>query len=153
MKRSLTLAAVSLIAAAGIALAHENHRDTDLADPISLRTAAMKNVGQATGIGARMMKGELAYDPMTARAVLLTLNTSALGFFRMFPEDSQAADSDAAPAVWDDRAGFREASAKFIADTELALAAPIGTIEQFGVQFQAVTQNCGSCHRTYRIKR
>lgn len=153
MKRSLTLALAAMIAASGISFAHENHRPTDIADPISLRTNAMKNVGQATGIGARMLRGQLDYDPMTARAVLLTLNTGALGFYRMFPEDSQAEDSDAAPAVWEDRAGFREAAAKFIADTEAALNAPIGTIDQFRTQFGMVTQNCGSCHKVYQIER
>lgn len=153
MLRTTLAAGAIALATAGLALASGSDKPADPTDPISLRQHLMANLGKATGIGGRMLKGEIDYNPQAARAVLLTMSSVALGFGRMFPEGSTSPDSEARDTIWTDRAGFRAAVAKFIADTEAAAAQPMGSIDEFRAQFGAVTANCKACHEAYRIKK
>lgn len=153
MKFKASLAAM-IVAATGLSTATaQDKAPADVTDPVSLRMHVMANVGKATGIGGRMLKGEIDYNPQAGRAVFLTMNAAALGFFRLFPQDSTSPESEAADAIWTDRQGFRDAVAKFIADTGTAAAAPVNNIDQFREQFGMVTQNCKACHEDYRVKK
>ena len=77
------------------------------------------------------------------------MNNAALGFGHMFPDGSQTgAETEAAPAIWSDRAGFDAAVAKFAADTSVTIT-DLGSLKQ---AFGAVAANCGSCHKAYRTK-
>lgn len=114
------------------------------------RQAVMKNVGAATGAGAKMAKGEVEFNAVAAQLVLKTMNSAALGFGLMFPEGSETgADTEASPAIWSDRAGFDAAAAKFVADT----AANPTDLDSFRAAFGAATSNCGACHKAYRVKK
>ena len=55
MKRSIALA---LLLSAGLVAT------TQAADPSADRQAIMKNVGAATGVGGKMMKGEMDFNPV-----------------------------------------------------------------------------------------
>ena len=115
------------------------------------RQDMMKNVGAAIGVGAKMAKGEMEFDAVTAQLVIRTMNTAALGFGALFPEGSETgAETEAAPAIWSDRAGFDAAVAKFAADT--SGAGGIADIESFRAAFGKAAANCGSCHKAYRVK-
>jgi cytochrome c556 len=153
MIRTTLAAGAIALATAGLAFASGSDKPADPTDPISLRQHVMANLGKATGLGGRMLKGEVEYNAQTARAVFLTMSSVALGFGRMFPEDSMSPDSEAKDTIWSDRRGFRDEVAKFIALTETAAAAPVGDIDAFREQFGAVTASCKSCHEGYRIKK
>ncbi len=113
------------------------------------RQTLMGNVGAATGVGAKMVKGEVEFDAVAAQLVLRTMNTAGLAFGYMFPEGSETgAKTEAAPAIWSDRAGFDAAVNKFTADT----SAKVTDLDSFKAAFGAATANCGACHKAYRVK-
>lgn len=113
------------------------------------RQTLMGNVGAATGAGAKMVKGEVEFDAVAAQLVLRTMNTAGLAFGYMFPEGSETgAKTEAAPAIWSDRAGFDAAVNKFTADT----SAKVTDLDSFKAAFGAATANCGACHKAYRVK-
>ena len=116
------------------------------------RQALMGNVGAATGAGAAMVKGEVEFDAVAAQLVLRTMNTAGLAFGYMFPEGSETgSNTEAAPAIWSDRAGFDAAVNKFVTDT--SSAAKITDLDSFKAAFGAATANCGACHKAYRVKK
>ena len=55
------------------------------------------------------------------------------------------------PKIWSDRAGFDKAIAEFAADT--AGAEKIMDLDGLKAAFGTATENCGSCHKAYRIKK
>lgn len=139
MRRAVTVAMLTAIGFAGTAYA---------GDPTIDRQTMMKNLGAATGAGAAMIKGEAEYDPVTAQLVLRTMHNTALGFPLMFPEGSETGnDTEALPVIWEDKAGFDAIAAK-LAD---ATSVQVTDMDSFKAAFGAATQNCGACHKTYRV--
>lgn len=149
MKKHLAAIALGLIVA-GSAIAAE--------DPISTRKATMQNVLAATQVGGAMLKGKMEYSPATGQLVLRVMNAAALGMPNHFPVGSETGmETTASPKIWEDMAGFTTAMAKFAGDT----AAGFVKIEEmeffdkaeFGAAFGKATENCGACHKVYRIKK
>lgn len=125
-----------------------------LADPVVNRQAAMSHVGAAAKASGAMLKGEVDYDAAKALLALRIMNATALGFGSQFPEGSETgAETEAAPAIWSDRAGFDAAADKFIADTKAAIDAAPADLEAFKAAFGGVAANCKACHKDYRIKK
>ncbi|MEP0940661.1 MAG: cytochrome c [Rhizobiaceae bacterium] len=146
MKFKILLGAALLAATTSTAISAE--------DPIAVRKAMMKNVGAATGAGGAMMKGEAEFNAVAAQLILRTMNTAALGFGELFPAGSESGgDSTASPKIWEDRAGFDAAIAKFQSDTAAGIAAKPASLDEFKAAFGAAAANCGSCHKAYRIKK
>ena len=113
------------------------------------RQALMKLNGGATGVLARMVKGQMEFDAVQAQQAMNVLNSAALGFGYMFPKGSETgANTEAAAAIWSDRAGFDAAVAKYVADT----SATITDMNSLKATFGAAASNCGSCHKVYRTK-
>lgn len=142
MNRTIALAGILSAALVGGSYAAD--------DPSADRQNLMKNVGAATGAGAKIAKGEMEFDPVTAQLVFNTLNAAANGLGYMFPDGSETGNNtEASPKIWEDRAGFNAAVAKFITDTDIKIA----DLDGFRAAFGAATQNCGSCHEGYRVKK
>ncbi|MEE9313503.1 MAG: cytochrome c [Rhizobiaceae bacterium] len=121
-------------------------------NPAVERQAMMKNVGAATGAAAGMIKGKIPFNAVAAQLALRTMNNAALGFGALFPEGSESgAETEASPKIWSDRAGFDKAIADFSADT--ASAETIKDLDSLKAAFGIATENCGSCHKAYRIKK
>ena len=71
-----------------------------------------------------------------------------------FPEGSETGmETEAAPAIWSDRAGFDAAVAKFKAAADAGVAAAPADLDGLKAVFGPLTQNCGACHETYRLKK
>lgn len=142
MNRTIALAGILSAALVGGSYAAD--------DPSADRQNLMKNVGAATGAGAKIAKGEMEFDPVTAQLVFNTLNAAANGFGYMFPDGSETGNNtEASPKIWEDRAGFNAAVAKFITDTDVKIA----DLDGFRTAFGAATKNCSSCHEGYRVKK
>lgn len=121
-------------------------------DPAAERQAVMKNVGAATGVASKMVKGEVEFDAVAAELAMRTLNNAGLAFGFMFPEGSETgAKTEASPKIWEDRAGFDKAVNKFIADTNVS--GPIADLDALKAAFGKATENCGSCHKAWRVKK
>ncbi len=144
MKSILALVLSIFIAGPAFADAHGG------TGPAAERQLVMSNVGAATGLGAKMVKGEVPFDAATAELVFRVLNSSAHGFGYMFPEGSETgAKTEASPKIWEDRAGFDAQIAKFVSDT--ADVKPVD-LDSFKTAFGTATENCGACHKAYRVK-
>ncbi|MFH1554637.1 MAG: cytochrome c [Pseudomonadota bacterium] len=120
-------------------------------DPIKLRKDLMKQIGDQTDIGAKMLKGETPFDPAKAAAIFKTFSENGAKFGALFPAGSDTGDTKATAAIWSDRAGFDAALAHFnkaVADN----AANVGTESGFKTAFAAVAEDCRSCHRAYKAR-
>lgn len=123
------------------------------ADPIVERKAAMKGVGAATGLGAKIAKGEEAFDAAKVKDIFKTYVEASKKLPGLFPDGSKTGgETTASPKIWEDQAGFKAAFAKFETDATAAGAAATD-LASFRTAFGGVTKNCGACHEGYRIKK
>jgi len=122
-------------------------------ETIAARKAVMKGVGAETGVGAKMVKGELPFDLERAKKIFATYTDAAGKMPGLFPDDSKTGgETSAAPKIWKDMAGFKDHFAKFGADAKAA-GSSVTDLDSFKTTFGAVTRNCGGCHEVYRIKK
>lgn len=119
---------------------------------IAARRAIYKEMGDATQPVARMLKKEIPFDLAVVRHALDLQIAAATRLPDMFPDDTKSGDTDALPAVWDKNAEFRGNFAKLLAD---ATAARAGITDEasFAAVMPGVLQDCGTCHRSFRVRR
>ncbi len=114
----------------------------------------MNNFSGATGSKAKMVKGEVDYDAAAALAALSTISEVASTFGEHFPEGSETGfETEAAPAIWTDRAGFEAKIADLKASADAGVAAAPADLDGLKAVFGPLTKNCGTCHETYRLKK
>src|SRR5262245_30906494 len=80
---------------------------------IEERKALMKANGQQSGILARMVRGDDPFDAAKVQVALAQFSETATKFPALFAEGTQTGDTRALPAVWEKRADFVAAAAKF----------------------------------------
>jgi cytochrome c556 len=68
----------------------------------------------------------------------------------LFPEGSEG--GEAAPAIWEDRAGFDEALAQWRDAIAAAQEAAPASLDDAGPVLGPVFNACKNCHDTYRIE-
>lgn len=119
------------------------------ADIIAGRKAAFLLSGALFGqIKAGVDRGD---DPKTLGFAARALSRWAGAIPGMFPAGSSAANSDALPTIWSDRAGFEAKAADYAAAaTKLADLARAGDKPGFAAQFAVVGGACKACHDSYR---
>jgi cytochrome c556 len=126
------------------------------ADPISDRQALMKERGKLVGALSKVVKGEQEFDGASVLSALQELQANAEKFDvdALFPAGTeQGGDTTAAPAVWEDMAGFKAAEDKYLADVKAAVSAPPADAGALRAQFGTIAGNCSSCHQIYRVKK
>ncbi|MEK1890825.1 MAG: cytochrome c [Phyllobacterium sp.] len=127
-----------------------------VADPIKDRQALMKDQGKTVGSITPIIKGEKPFDAALVISALKHLNEDAqkIDLVTLFPAGTdQGGETTASPKIWEDSAGFEAALTKYKADAAKAAAAEPKDIESFKVVFNQVTENCGACHKAFRIKK
>jgi cytochrome c556 len=121
-------------------------------DPRHTRQQLMKSVGKAAKPLGGMLKGEREFDAATVMESLEKWHSAQAAFGDLFPEGSETGmETEAAPAIWEDRAGFDAALADFRDATDAAIAANPQTLEDAKPVLGAVFKTCKGCHDTYRI--
>lgn len=121
-------------------------------DPIAERKTVMKAVGGATGLGAKIAKGEEAFDAAKVQGIFKTYADAAKKMPTLYPASSKTGgDTTAAPKIWEDEAAFKAAFVKFEADA--TAGATVTDLAGFRTAFGNATKNCGTCHETFRIKK
>lgn len=121
--------------------------------PQEKRHEMMESVGDAAKKIGGMLKGEVAFDADIANAGLAVWDDVAGTFGEMFPEGSESGyDTEAAPAIWTDRAGFENELANFADAAGAAVAANPQDLEALKAATGPVFKVCKSCHETYRIE-
>lgn len=146
MKIAVLISAVIVTLAAGLAAGADE-------DPRERRHELMEDkVGGAAKPVGNMLKGEAAFDADVLMASLRTFHEVSGEFGALFPPGSEGGeDSLAAPAIWDDRAGFDAALAKWRDATETALAAAPTSLEAARPVVAPVFDACKNCHDSYRL--
>ena len=148
MKKLVIASILTATLTAGAALAASHG-----ADPVATRKNGMQGVGLAMGTLAGMAKGEVPFNDKSALAALKLMNYVASTFDQHFPEGSDmAANTTAAPKIWEDMDGFKAAVAKFQMDTAAAIEAAPAAADALGPLLGSVGGNCKSCHETFRVK-
>lgn len=124
------------------------------ADPIKERQDRMKTVGKSMGIVSKMAKGETDFDAEAALAAFVAMKEASDGYETLFPEGTETGgDTEAAPAIFSDRAGFEKKVADFEASLVEVTASAPANVAALGASVGAVGQNCGVCHKAYRVKK
>ncbi len=143
MKR-LAVSAVALALSASVVMAAG-------ADAIKERGQLMKANGEATKPIVAMMKGQSPFDLATVQTALKTYLNAAEKMPALFPPDSKTGDTNALPAIWDNKADF-DARFKKLGDDATADLAAITDEATFKATMPAIYKNCGGCHEKYRAK-
>ena len=145
MRNKIALCAVTLLAGMGFA------RAAGL-DPIAIRQVGMDLTGGDLAYIKAVVqaKGEVKPLEVPAKAIARWAATIPV----LFPPGSEkGGDTKALPEIWSDRAGFEKiAAAAGAAATKLADAAKAGDAGVVAVQFKALGEQCGACHKGYRTK-
>jgi len=122
-------------------------------DPRHERHELMEGVRDAAKPLGKMLKGESDYDAEIVMTSLATFADAGKTFGDLFPEGTETGGgTEAAPAIWEDRAGFEEALAAWREATDAAIAAKPATLEEAKPLLGEVFGACKNCHDTYRIE-
>jgi cytochrome c556 len=122
-------------------------------DPLVARQDLMKSVGKATKPVGQMLRGQADFDAAVVMESLKTYEDVSAEFGELFPVGSESGEeTEAAPAIWEDRAGFEEALATWQKSISEALAAKPATLESAKPVLSNVLKSCKGCHDTYRIE-
>ncbi len=122
-------------------------------DPAHERHELMESVGDAAKPVGSMLKGETPYDADILLESLARFLEASERFGELFPPGSQGGDdSQAAPAIWEDRAGFDEALHEWHAAIESAINEAPATLEAARPVVGPVFNACKNCHDGYRLE-
>ena len=144
--RSMILATAAFGIAIGAAAASE--------DPIATRKTIMKSVGASLKVVVPMVKGEADYDAVKAGLAARVIQNGAIGFPHYFPKGSESGgETEAAPKIWQDMAGFTSRAAGLERDAGAAIEAAAKGADAFRAAFGKLVENCKGCHENYRVKK
>jgi cytochrome c556 len=122
-------------------------------DPIHERHELMEGVGDAAKPIGQMLKGEREFDAAGVMASFETFDEASARFGELFPPGSETGqDTEAAPAIWEDRAGFEEALAAWADAVDAAIAANPQTLDETKPVAGEIFNTCKGCHDDYRIE-
>lgn len=121
---------------------------------IETRQNIMDSMREATRAAGNMVRGETEFDAVLAELAMRTIFTAAAGVPGYFPEGTETGgDTEALPAIWENKEDFEERFAAMQADAWAAVEPAKQDLETFTPAFQAVATHCGDCHELYRLDR
>ena len=139
------IAALTLALGCGVALAGG-------ADAIKARQALMKDNGRVSKPLGPMLKGAAPFDLATVQTALKTYENAAEKMPGLFPDDSKTGgDTQALPAIWENKADFDARFKTFGKDAAAALVS-VKDEATFKAAMPGIFKNCGGCHEKYRQK-
>ena len=144
MRRHLTLAAIGLTLA-GAAFAHTGVKNAAVKarmDGMSAIAAEMKTLGQ-------MAKGDIAFDPVTAKAAAATIAKLAAETPILFEAEEDDPKSEAKAEIWDSFADFTAKSDR-LEVLALELSDSIAAERDLASAMKSLGATCQACHKDYR---
>lgn len=122
--------------------------------PQQERQERMKEVGKAAKPIGLMFRGEAPFDAEVVLTSLQVFHDASMGFADLFPAGSETGeDTEAAPAIWEDREGFEAALGKMRSASQAAIDANPQTLEEAKPVVGPVFNTCKGCHDDYRIEK
>jgi len=121
-------------------------------DPIHERHELMEDVGKAAKPIGSMFRGETEYDAAVVMDSLGVFEGVGSQFGELFPEGTETGgDTEAAPAIWEDRDGFEAALNEWRSAVDAAIEASPATLDEARPVVGKVFNACKNCHDGYRI--
>lgn len=153
MKRLPCIIVITVMAlmAAGIVYAQFAKPD----DALRYRQAVMTVIGQHFGRMAAVVKGKQPYDAaeFENNAAVVAMLSKLPWEAVLYPDSDQGKTTLLLSKALKDRDGFMKHAQTFEKSAgELAAIAKKGNLEAVKIQFGAVGQACGGCHKEYRSK-
>ena len=137
--------AVAALAVSSLAVAEHS--------PQHERHELMEGVGKAAKVIGGMLRGDTEYDAAAAMESLETFKKASGKFGDLFPEGSESGeDTEAAPAIWEDRDGFNAALQDWADAVDAAISAAPATLEEAKPTLGPIFETCKACHDNYRIE-
>jgi cytochrome c556 len=97
-----------------------------------------------------MMRGQVAFNLEQVQSALRTISQNAKQIPTLFPDNSKTGgDTEALPAIWENKADFNARAARLEESAQAALAA-IKDEATFKTEFPKAAQTCDGCHDKYR---
>ena len=122
-------------------------------DPRHERHELMEDVKDAAKPVGLMLRGEAEFDADALMASLEVFHDASGVFGDLFPPGTETGlNTEAAPAIWEDRAGFDQALADWRAAVETAMNAEPATLEDAKPVVGPIFNACKNCHDNYRIE-
>ena len=122
-------------------------------DPREKRHELMESVRDAAKPVGKMLRGDIEFDADVVMASLGTWEEVSAVFGDLFPEGTETGmDTEAAPAIWEDREGFEQALADWRNAVLLAIDAAPQTLDEAKPAVGPVFNACKNCHDSYRIE-
>lgn len=120
-------------------------------DLIAYRKAVMSSIGAHAGAIAAMVRKKVDFDHMQSQAAALASTVSTIDDIFPAGSSSDAGETEALAAIWEDADGFAEAvTASQAAANSFAAAAEAGDPAGIGKAFGALAGTCKGCHDDYR---
>lgn len=117
------------------------------------RHELMEDVGEAAKPLGQMLKGERDFDAGVVMTSFRTFDGASGRFGELFPPGSETGEgTEAAPAIWEDRAGFDAALATWAEAVDAAIAADPQTLDDTKPVAGEIFEACKGCHDSYRIE-
>ncbi len=119
------------------------------------RMEVMKAIGKAMKSLAAIVKGEAKFSEETVGNASTTISSHARKAKDLFPDtpESRKADvSEAAPAIWENKAEFLALADK-LAESAEELEFAATDASTLASQMGVIGANCKSCHKKFRIKK
>lgn len=124
--------------------------DAQNVEPIKERKALLKDMGKATKAPGDMLKQAIPFDLAAVKAALAVYQQNSPKLKALFPDDSKTGgETEALPAIWENKEDVAARFDKLAADAKAAEAA-ITDEFTFMDEFPKVVGNCGGCHKKYR---
>lgn len=148
MKRSLIIAGALMLLGNGVVIAQQALVDQGQ----MLMKANGRNMG---GVLSAMAKGDKPFDQAAVDAALAQLDETAKKLPTLYPDSTKGlkatGDFSPSPKIYDDRAGFDAAIARFAKAVGDAKA-NIKDIDTLKVSVPGIGKECASCHEGFRVK-
>ncbi len=133
-----------LIALGGTAALAQN------AAVIKERQSHLEAMGKALKAPTKMYKGDADFELEKVLSTLKVIQEKAAVLPKLFPDDSKTGEeTEALPAIWENKTDFTDRFPKLAAAAKAAEAA-ITDEFTFQDEFLKVVDNCKKCHKKYR---
>ena len=117
---------------------------------IKERQDHLEAMGKASGNVGKMFKGEASFDLAKVQKALALFQDKAAILPKLFPGDTKTGeDTEALPAIWENKAEFEGRFPK-LAESAKAASAAITDEFTFADEWPKVVDNCKLCHKKYR---
>jgi len=149
MKSKLILAGTLALFSISIASAHSGATGV-----VKQRMDAMSEIGANMKIIGNMARGTSTMDTEALAASLAAISQNTSGLSDLFPTGTEAAPSEASPAIWENPEDFgAQIDGLETAANTFLLSVQSGKEFDLNASFRSLSKTCKSCHGDYRIKR